>query len=90
MQAGVKIGHEYLIHPGHERDLAIRVVVRDLREVWGSPQARVEPVAGSGLVWVMVGRLLPVPSKGQSCGLPLGHRCDVCDHADDVVERRTW
>lgn len=57
MQSGCRIGGEYLLSV--EKHLTIRVTVRDLREVWGAPQAQVEPVAGSGLIWVMVGRLLP-------------------------------
>lgn len=89
MQAGVKIGGEYLLAVGSpDRDIRVRVWVRDLREVWGAPQARVEPVAGSGLTWVLVGRLLPVPSKGQSCGLPLGHAPEptvVCSWCNTII-----
>lgn len=80
MQSGCRIGQEYLIAPGHEKGLKIRVVVRGLREVWGSMQAHVEPVAGDGLCWVMAGRLLPVQGQ-QSCGLPLGHAAQTVECA---------
>ena len=62
MQAGVRIGYEYMLGGVMfgSHDVHVRVIVRDIRTVYGTVQVEVEPAAGKGLAWVMASRLRPI------------------------------